>query len=91
MDAPSEAAVEVDESVIPDGCVTMDSPVTGSVWKIEVTAGTRIASGTTALILEAMKMEVSVEADESVEIVELLVVEGASVRAGQALVIVRPS
>jgi urea carboxylase len=90
MDAPSEAAVEVDEIVIPEGCVTMDSPVTGSVWKIEVAAGTRIASGTTALILEAMKMEVSVEADESVEIVEILVAEGASVRAGQALVVVRP-
>ncbi len=90
MDAPSEAIVDVDEVVIPDGCVTMNSPVTGSVWKIEVAAGTRIASGTTALILEAMKMEVSVEADEFVEIVEVLVVEGASVRAGQALVVVRP-
>ncbi|MES2922591.1 MAG: urea carboxylase [Verrucomicrobiota bacterium] len=91
MDAPAEAEVVVDEVVIPDGCSTMDSPVTGSVWKIEVAAGTRIASGTTALILEAMKMEVSLEADEHVEIVEILVAEGASVRAGQALVIVRPS
>ena len=90
MDAPAEAEVEVDEVVIPDGCFTMDSPVTGSVWKIEVTAGTRIASGATALILEAMKMEVSLEADDDLEIVEILVVEGASVRAGQALVIVKP-
>ncbi len=90
MDTPAEAEVEADEVVIPDGCFTMDSPVTGSVWKIEVAAGTRIASGTTALILEAMKMEVSVEADEFVEIVEVLVAEGASVRAGQPLVIVKP-
>jgi biotin carboxyl carrier protein len=42
------------------------------------------------LILEAMKMEVSVETDEDLEIIEILVVEGASVRAGQALVVVRP-
>ncbi len=90
MDAPAAAEVEVDEIVIPDGCFTMDSPVTGSVWKIEVAAGTRIASGATALILEAMKMEVSVETDEDLEIIEILVVEGASVRAGQALVVVRP-
>jgi urea carboxylase len=91
MDVPSEIVVEEEEVAIPDGCFTLDSPVTGSVWRIEVTAGTRIASGDTALILEAMKMEVSVGADEAVEIVEVLVVEGASVRAGQTLIIVRPS
>ncbi|MES2437813.1 MAG: urea carboxylase [Verrucomicrobiota bacterium] len=90
MDTPAEAVVEEDTVVIPDGCATLDSPVTGSVWKIEATAGTRIASGATALILEAMKMEVPLEADEDLEIVEILVAEGASVRAGQSLVIVRP-
>jgi urea carboxylase len=90
MDAPAEVEVQVDEIVIPEGCMTLDSPVTGSIWKIEVMAGTRIASGTTALILEAMKMEVPLDADEHVEIIEILVAEGASVRAGQALVIVKP-
>ena len=89
MDTPAEAMVEVDEIVVPDGCFTMDSPVTGSVWKIEVTAGMRIASGATALILEAMKMEIPLEADDEVEIVEVLVAEGASVRAGQPLVVVK--
>ena len=89
MDAPAEAVVEVAELIIPDGCYTLDSPVTGSVWKIEVTSGDRIASGKTQLILEAMKMEVPLEADEEVEIVEILVAEGARVRAGQSLVIVK--
>ncbi|RYD21434.1 MAG: urea carboxylase, partial [Verrucomicrobiaceae bacterium] len=91
MDAPAEAVVEEETVVIPDGCSTLDSPVTGSVWKIEATAGARITSGATALILEAMKMEVPLEADEALEIVEVLVAEGASVRAGQSLVIVRPT
>jgi urea carboxylase len=91
MDSPAEAVVEEDAVVIPEGCSTLDSPVTGSVWKIEATAGTRIASGATALILEAMKMEIPLEADESLEIVEVLVAEGASVRAGQPLVIVKPA
>jgi urea carboxylase len=90
MDEPAETVVEENTVVIPDGCSTLDSPVTGSVWKIEVTAGTRIACGATALILEAMKMEVPLEADEDLEIVEILVDEGASVRAGQSLVIVKP-
>jgi urea carboxylase len=91
MDAPAEAVVEVDEVVIPDGCFTMDSPVTGSVWKIEVSVGSLLVSGRSALILEAMKMEIPLEADGDIEIVELLVAEGASVRAGQALVIVKPN
>jgi urea carboxylase len=90
MDAPSESDIELSEVVLPEGCYTMDSPVTGSVWKIEVTPGTKIATGTTALVLEAMKMEISVEADADLEVVETLVSEGASVKAGQALVIVRP-
>ncbi len=89
MDAPSEADIELQEVVLPDGCYTMDSPVTGSVWKIEVTSGTKMTTGTTALVLEAMKMEISVEADAHLEVVEVLVSEGASVKAGQALVIVR--
>jgi urea carboxylase len=89
MDAPSESDAEANEVVLPDGCHTMDSPVTGSIWKIEVAAGTKITSGTTALVLEAMKMEISVEADSHLEVVEVLVSEGGSVRAGQALVIVR--
>jgi urea carboxylase len=91
MDAPAEVAVETDEIIVPDGCFTLDSPVTGSVWKIEVAVGRRVDSGATILILEAMKMEVPLEADEELEIVEILVAEGANVRAGQALVIVRAS
>ncbi|RYD47746.1 MAG: 5-oxoprolinase/urea amidolyase family protein, partial [Verrucomicrobiaceae bacterium] len=38
MDAPAEAVVEEEAVVIPDGCSTLDSPVTGSVWKIEAAA-----------------------------------------------------
>ncbi len=36
-------------------------------------------------------MEIPLEADVALEIVGILVAEGASVKAGQALVIVRPS
>jgi urea carboxylase len=81
--------VEDCEITIPDGCVTLDSPVTGSVWKIQVQAGDLLPVAATAMILEAMKMEVAVDADEHFEVVEVLVVEGASVRAGQALVVAK--
>ena len=41
------------------------------------------------MILEAMKMEVPLEADEALEVVEVLVSEGMSVKAGQALMVAR--
>jgi biotin carboxyl carrier protein len=41
------------------------------------------------LILEAMKMEVALETDDAIEIIEILVLEGSSVKAGQALVIAK--
>jgi urea carboxylase len=89
MDSPAEESVENDEVVIPEGCHTLDSPVTGSVWKVHVEAGMRVASGGPVMILEAMKMEIALETDGEVEIVEILAMEGASVKAGQALAIAR--
>ena len=89
MDSPTEVVIPDDAISIPDGCFTLDSPVTGSVWKIEVSIGSRLRPGESALILEAMKMEIPLEADSELEIVEILVAAGASVRAGQALVIVK--
>ncbi len=89
MDAPAEVIVPDDAVVIPDGCTTLDSPVTGSVWKIETMAGATLQAGETALILEAMKMEIPLETDEPLEIVEVLVAEGTNVKAGQALIIVK--
>jgi len=89
MDAPAEEVKEEETITVPEGCYTLDSPVTGSVWKIDAAKGTRLASSGTVLVLEAMKMEVPMEADEEIEIIEILVAEGASVKAGQALVIVK--
>ena len=89
MDAPTETEVAETELKLPEGCETLDSPVTGSVWKVEAKAGQVLEPGQAALVLEAMKMEVSLEPDARVEVVEVLVAEGASVRAGQALVIVK--
>ena len=89
MDAPADEVKDEEEVVIPDGCHTLDSPVTGSIWKIDAQAGALIARGNSVLILEAMKMEVALETDDEIEIIVILVVEGASVKAGQALVIVK--
>ncbi|WP_035614541.1 urea carboxylase [Haloferula sp. BvORR071] len=86
--AQEEQPAEIEIS-IPDGCFSLDSPVTGSVWKIAAKAGDLLSPSATAMILEAMKMEVPLEADEALEVVEVLVSEGMSVKAGQALMVAR--
>jgi urea carboxylase len=89
MDAPAEEAPASDEIIIPDGCHTLDSPVSGSVWKVHSATGARVSPGHAVMILEAMKMEITLETDSEAEIIEILVAEGSSVKAGQALAIAR--
>jgi len=73
---------------VPAGCIAVASPVTGSVWNIPVGIGDRVDIGDALLVVEAMKMEISIEADEAGVIREILCAQGSPVRAGQALMIV---
>ena len=60
--------------------------ITGTVWKLEVSPGQRVAEGDTLLIVESMKMEIPVEAPVGGTVTEVLVAEGEAVADGQWLV-----
>lgn len=60
--------------------------ITGTVWKIEVKAGDAVEEGTVVVILESMKMEMPVEAEDSGTVAEILCSEGQAVTEGQPLV-----
>jgi acetyl-CoA carboxylase biotin carboxyl carrier protein len=60
--------------------------ITGTVWKIECAVGDQIDEGATVAILESMKMEMPVEAEESGTVAEILCEEGQAVSEGDALV-----
>jgi urea carboxylase len=88
--------VDVEESVtvreeiaLPDGCEFVESPMMGSVWKVEVAEGDRVNVGATGLILEAMKMEMEVSFTKAGVVQKVLVAPGAMVKAGDALLIVK--
>lgn len=59
------------------------SEVTGSVWKILARPGQKLAPGETIMILESMKMEIPVIAEDGGTLAELHVAEGESVDEGQ--------
>ncbi|HZQ61458.1 MAG TPA: biotin/lipoyl-binding carrier protein [Casimicrobiaceae bacterium] len=59
--------------------------MTGSVWKIVTAAGETVAPGDAIMILESMKMEIPVIAEDGGTVQEILVEEGASVSEGQVV------
>ena len=61
--------------------------VTGSVWKIVTQVGDRLEPGEQVMILESMKMEIPVIAEDGGTLVELLVAEGEPVSEGQGVAI----
>jgi acetyl-CoA carboxylase biotin carboxyl carrier protein len=65
----------------------IDAHITGTVWKIEVAVGDTVAEGDTIVVLESMKMEMPVEAEDEGTVKEILVEEGQSVSEGDTLVV----
>ena len=61
--------------------------ITGTVWKIEVSPGQEIDEGDAVVILESMKMEMPVEAEDPGTVKEIRVEEGQSVQEGDVLVV----
>jgi acetyl-CoA carboxylase biotin carboxyl carrier protein len=63
--------------------------ITGTVWKIEVEVGNNIEEGDTVVVLESMKMEMPVEAEDPGVVTEILCEEGQSVSEGDPLVVLQ--
>lgn len=63
------------------------SEVTGSVWKIVTELGQKVEAGDTIMIIESMKMEIPVIAEESGTIAKFLVKEEAPVSEGQVVAV----
>ena len=89
-DAPAAAASAPDVAEVPEGCVAVGAPVTGSVWLVNVEAGARVAAGDTLVVIEAMKMEVPVAVEHAAEVVEVRTARGRTVAAGDTVLVLRP-
>jgi biotin carboxyl carrier protein len=58
------------------------------VWKLVATPGQQLAPGETVMILESMKMEIPVIAEDGGRLVTLLVAEGEAVAEGAVVAMV---
>jgi len=84
-DSAASVATSDTEIVIPDGHEAILSPVTGSLWKLQVKVGDRIEEEQSLLIVEAMKMEIHVPSTSAGIVAALHVNEGQPVLPGQTL------
>jgi acetyl-CoA carboxylase biotin carboxyl carrier protein len=65
----------------------VEAHITGTVWKIEVAVGDTIEEGDTVVILESMKMEMPVEAEDGGVVREIRCHEGQAVSEGDVLAV----
>jgi biotin carboxyl carrier protein len=61
-----------------------------NVWKVVVAAGDSVSDGDTLVILESMKMEIPVLAEQAGTVSEVAVAEGDVVQEGDVLVVLDP-
>jgi biotin carboxyl carrier protein len=63
------------------------SEIAGSVWKIEVAIGDKVAEDDPLIVLESMKMEIPLLAPRGGVVREILVAEGEPIAEGDVAVI----
>ena len=86
--ATSEASADDGaEEALADNAVPVASPVPGAVWKVEVRKGDRVKEGDLLVVVESMKMEMSVHAPSSGVVTEVRCAEGRPVALGQTLIV----
>jgi len=88
--ADAEAAsATAERAALPSGHKAVIAHVPGNVWKINVHAGQQVTRDQPLVILESMKMEISVFPTESGEVTEVLCAEGRPVQAGDTLAVIK--
>ncbi|MCD5410206.1 MAG: biotin/lipoyl-binding protein [Clostridiales bacterium] len=68
------------------GATTVAAPMPGNIWKVQVKEGQQVKEGDVLIILEAMKMENEIMAEQDGTVAKIHVAEGAAVNGGDLLV-----
>ena len=93
--APAAAVAEVAVSEAPVAAPTVqgegkcvESPMPGTILKVNVTAGQTVKEGDVLVILEAMKMENEIMAPQGGTVNQVLVSKGSAVETGTPMVFI---
>lgn len=67
---------------------SVDSPMPGTILKVNVSQGQAVKEGDVLVVLEAMKMENEIMAPKSGTVTQVLVSKGSTVETGAPLVVI---
>ncbi|WP_278260641.1 urea carboxylase [Nocardia sp. AG03] len=73
---------------MPADATVVAAPMTGNVWRVDVTEGQRLDPGATVAVLEAMKLELPVTAPDGGVVLKVLAAPGAKVEPGTPLAVI---
>ncbi|WP_198414809.1 urea carboxylase [Piscinibacter terrae] len=86
-------SADAQEDPAPEDAQALDgepvaAPVAGGVWSVQVEAGDEVVEGQTLIVVESMKMEVSVQSPCAGRVRRVLCRQGQLVTSGQVLVLI---
>ena len=82
-----QAPEATEVTALDDHEIGIESPVTGSLWKLLVEEGDLVTAGQPVALVESMKMEVEITVHCAGRVARLPLSEGASIAPGQPLVV----
>lgn len=88
--ASNDIAPEEGEDVpLANGLQAVESGIAGNLWQVLVSLNEKVEVGQVVVILESMKMEISLVAPCAGTVVEIRVQPGAPVRSGQCVIVIK--
>lgn len=88
FDSQETVADEGGDAPLQPGEQGVESPVSGNLWQVQATAGSRIREGDILVVLESMKMEIPLLAPCDGIVQQVSVQPGSAVRAGQRVAVI---
>ena len=79
------------ETILPPDSQAAVAPIPASVWQVLVEVGATVSQGDSLVILECMKMEMTITAPIAGKILEIRSTPGQMVSVGQILVVIQES
>lgn len=88
FDSQEAIAEEGGEMPLQPGEQGIESPISGNLWQVQATAGSRVRAGDVLVVLESMKMEIPLIAPCDGIVQQVSVQPGGAVRAGQRVAVI---
>ncbi|WP_128086682.1 carboxyltransferase domain-containing protein, partial [Pantoea deleyi] len=88
FDSLEAIAEEGGEMPLQPGEQGIESPISGNLWQVQATAGSRVRAGDVLVVLESMKMEIPLIAPCDGIVQQVSVQPGGAVRAGQRVAVI---